>query len=274
MRGPDPAEALKRPVRASLRAARWVGTRPHYGRERGRLEPFRNLHRGERCFVFGNGPSLRGCDLGPLAAETTFVTNHFYFHPQIEALRPTYYCVSDLYFFDRGLNPDWAANLNRFPDSTTFFLPIELRRRVRTRLDRAPARIHYLRCDRHREIWSLEDMTVDVTGVLHTGDSVVLDFCLPLAHFMGFASVYLLGCDTDYGAGETAHFYEERTPSRSTDYHRDRWVGHVTRSYAIARGLFEQDDRQIYNATAGGQLEVFPRVRLADVLTGSNRQDR
>jgi hypothetical protein len=54
--------------------------------ERRRLELFRDRHCGAPCFVIGNGRSLQGRDLGPLAGETTFVANHFYFHAQLDVL--------------------------------------------------------------------------------------------------------------------------------------------------------------------------------------------
>src|SRR5262249_55586718 len=131
--------------------------------------------------------------------------------------------------------------------------------------------MHYLRCNRRRQIWSLEDIAVDATSTLYTGDSVILDFCLPLAHFMGFSAIYLLGCDTDYSSREAAHFYAASTPSRAAEYHRDRWYGNVTRSYAVARRRFEAEGRRIFNATNGGRLEVFPRVCLKDILASDKR---
>lgn len=252
------------------RLARCVEIRCHHALERRRLERFRGCHRGARCFVIGNGPSLRGRDLAPLAAEATFVANHFYLHPQLQALRPTYYCASDLSFFDRSIQPTWSEDLARLPGSTVLFLPVELRRHLRSTGLGAHPSVHYLRCDRTREIWRLGRMNVDATGVLATGDSVILDFCLPLAHFMGFAEVYLLGCDTDYGSSDGAiHFYAAQTPSRSFEYHRDTWYRNVTASYAVARAVFEASGRRVRNATDGGRLEVFPRVDLADVLGGA-----
>ncbi len=255
---------------ALRRAVQRVGIPIRHALERRRLERFRDRHRGDRCFVIGNGPSLRGRDLSPLACEVTFATNHFYFHPQVELLQPTYYCVSDLSFFDTRIHPEWPRHLSRFPGGTVFFLPVELKRRVRASALRERPGIHYLRCDRTHEIWRVGEMRVDATGVLGTGDSVILDFCLPLAHFMGFSEVYLLGCDTDYGSGSgPTHFYESCTPSRLVEYHRDTWYENVTRSYTVAKGLFEAAGRRIYNATTGGRLEVFPRVSLEDALRRS-----
>lgn len=255
-------------VQALLGALRHVGVLRHHALvERRRLEGLRERHRGSRCFVIGNGPSLRQEDLRALERECTFVTNHFYLHPQLGTMRPTYYCVSDLSFFASALHPQWADHLSRFPAATVFFLPAELRRRVGWSRIRERPDVYYLRCNRTRKIWRLGAMSVDATRVFDTGDSVVLDFCLPLAHFMGFSEVYLLGCDTDYGTGaDAAHFYTAPTPSRSSEYHRAMWYPNVTGSYAVARRVFEASGRRIYNATAGGRLEVFPRVRLQDVL--------
>src|SRR5712692_1717642 len=54
-----------------------------YGALIKRNEIFRDRHRGQRCFVIGNGPSLKDQDLSPLANEITLVTNSFYVHPII-----------------------------------------------------------------------------------------------------------------------------------------------------------------------------------------------
>ena len=38
---------------------------------------FNNIHKGERCFILGNGPSLREVDLGLLENEFVFTCNFF-----------------------------------------------------------------------------------------------------------------------------------------------------------------------------------------------------
>ena len=43
-----------------------------------RLEALRDRHRGERCFVIGNGPSLQRTDLTKLRGERTFGLNRIY----------------------------------------------------------------------------------------------------------------------------------------------------------------------------------------------------
>ena len=65
-----------------------------------RNEVFRNRHQGQRCFVIGNGPSLKTQDLAPLANEITLVTNTFHIHPLVgDNWQPSYYFLSDPQYF-------------------------------------------------------------------------------------------------------------------------------------------------------------------------------
>ena len=43
-----------------------------------RLEEYHNKHRGRRCFLIGNGPSLKQTDMSRLKGEFTFGTNRIY----------------------------------------------------------------------------------------------------------------------------------------------------------------------------------------------------
>src|SRR5258706_13694413 len=51
----------------------------------------KDIHSGKRCFVIGNGPSLREQDIRPLAREITFAANSFFEHEHVDIVRPTYY---------------------------------------------------------------------------------------------------------------------------------------------------------------------------------------
>ena len=47
-------------------------------RSKRELAAFRDIHRGERCFIIGNGPSLNQTDLARLEGEYTFGMNRIY----------------------------------------------------------------------------------------------------------------------------------------------------------------------------------------------------
>lgn len=62
-----------------------------------RLAALRDRHRGERCFILGNGPSLKRTDLSKLRNETTFGLNRIYLaFPEMGFETSYYLCVNDL----------------------------------------------------------------------------------------------------------------------------------------------------------------------------------
>lgn len=235
-----------------------------------RLRRFRNCHAGRRCFLVGNGPSLRAQDLSPMRGELVFVTNRFVLHPQHDLIAPTYFCASDAKFMRDNMTPLVASLLAEKAAKMTCFFPHKLKGILSRRGRFARQRSFYLRWNGKR-IWRADAMSLDPTEGIYVGESVILDFCLPLAYYMGCREVYLVGCDTNYGLDRApdysqGYFYDvkENPPFLRSD-HGTVWYSHVCRSYEIAKRLFEADGRRIYNATAGGKLEVFPRVTLDDV---------
>ncbi len=74
--------------------------------------------------------------------------------------------------------------------------------------------------------------------------------------------VYLVGCDMGYRDGEVNHFDENYTQGvgelRNARYNElDILAAHM-----IAARTFPN---RIFNATVGGNLEVYPRVKLEDI---------
>src|SRR5213080_2831036 len=87
---------------------------------------FERLHvdRG-RCFVIGNGPSLKTQDLRPLANEIVIAANSFFQHPDHRIVAPKYYCVGDSDFVaDRPNSVAWLRELEAsMPETNLFVLP-------------------------------------------------------------------------------------------------------------------------------------------------------
>ncbi len=71
-------------VRRSLVLSVWAAqealdlVNPAFWSNHRRIEHFRDRHRGERCFILGNGPSLIRLDLSKLRGERTFGLNRIY----------------------------------------------------------------------------------------------------------------------------------------------------------------------------------------------------
>ena len=62
-----------------------------------RLRKYKDIHRGERCFIIGNGPSLKQLDLTLLKNEYTFGMNRIYMAFEEMGFSTSYYvCMNDL----------------------------------------------------------------------------------------------------------------------------------------------------------------------------------
>lgn len=241
-----------------------------YGRQLGALK---ELHAGKRCFIIGNGPSLKMHDLTKLAGEQKFATNMFLLHPDLGAMHLDFFCASDqIHWQVNGGFPEvWKAAFRRLPYCRFFFekacTPIF--RRTPELQDRE---VYFLNLDERRRVFAGEFST-DVTRRTAWGATVVVDFCLPLAYYMGFREVFLLGCDCDYQRDRSASFEQAFFYDRSLDPRRiPEWTGtpaHVQTmfdAYRVVKRVFEADGRKIYNAGHGGKLEVFERVRYDDLF--------
>lgn len=243
--------------------------------ERLRIGKFKNIHRHyKRCFIVGNGPSIKKQDLTLLRDEIVFVTNSFVLHEQYEDIAPTYYCVSDPRFFLGEVNPEWGEFMREKTRDTVKFLPLSARKIVARSGLLTGHSVYYLNY-LPRHIWELGAMNLDPSKGVYSGDSVIIDFCLPLAFYMGFSEIYLLGCETDYALDKTTdysegYFYDVNkvtAPRQSREYHSNNWYYNVITSYEVADRFFRANGRRIYNATIGGKLEVFPRVKYEDIIS-------
>ncbi|HIO72637.1 MAG TPA: hypothetical protein EYN38_05980 [Flavobacteriales bacterium] len=97
--------------------------------------------------------------------------------------------------------------------------------------------------------------------------------CIPLAIYMGFEELILMGCETDYVGAENGskHPYFYDLTKHSTSFQRDsnnnkRWQLEVLESYRIVKEEVRGLGIKIFNATPSGSLDVFPRVSYNDVI--------
>lgn len=75
---------------------------------------------------------------------------------------------------------------------------------------------------------------------------------------MGFREVYLIGCDC---SSKGSHSYASKDSNVTGN---DDWET-LFETYEVCKRAYEHDGRTIYNATVGGKLEVFERVKLGDL---------
>ncbi|HEY0007112.1 MAG TPA: hypothetical protein VGB55_00165, partial [Tepidisphaeraceae bacterium] len=80
--------------RRQLAFNRWLERQDtRYRTSMRRLPRYHNKHAGQRCFILGNGPSLKQTDLTLLKNEVTFGLNRIYMNFDAMGYETTYHVV-------------------------------------------------------------------------------------------------------------------------------------------------------------------------------------
>ena len=238
-----------------------------YGKQ---IKLFKDKHKGQRCFIIGNGPSLRVEDLELLKDEITFASNYIFKMYDQTQWRPTYYCNSDLGVLQKIKNEPlfWKseAKCNFFQYNARFILENGFPEN---------SVCVYLR--------ELKNQAVAFSSTI---DKIVYDaatvtyIMLQLACYMGFSEIYLLGIDHNYSTtvdskGEIKrhqirdHFYSRRT-EKDNDGGGVAFIEKMEKGYRTARVIAEKKKIAIRNVTRGGKLEIFERMNLEELFLGRN----
>lgn len=250
---------------------------PHRTRARVTPEDFaffnsmRNRYKGQRCFVLGNGPSLRVSDLELLKDEITFAANKIYLCFDQTDWRPTFYSVEDLLVAQNCRAEILAVDRTTkiFADHMLPYLPRQ-------------ANHHYARWLPPTDNRSpFREFSTDLSKGICWGSTITYSM-LQMAVHMGFTEIYILGLDHSYvepktreGAalvseGEVNHFHPDyRKPGEKWHY---PVLDRLENSYQFAKDYCDSIGVRIYNASRFSKLEVFPRARLNEVIVEQEKK--
>ena len=239
---------------AFSRAAQWPAATLHPLRRESirHLAALRNQHGGQRCFIIGNGPSLKQTDLTRLRGEVTFGMNRFYMLFEELGFTTTYFLSVNSLVIEQC-----AADLLRLP------LPKFVSWRSRGVIQPAEDLIYL------HTTFTGPRFARDARGRLWEGATVTY-VALQLAFYMGFRQVILIGVDhnfTTQGKPNTTVVSQGDDPNHfSPGYFGKgfRWqlpdLETSERAYHMARQAYQQSGREVLDATVGGKLSVFPKV--------------
>jgi hypothetical protein len=226
--------------------------------ERTKIRSYKNKYQGKRCFIIATGPSLNSTNIQLLSGEHTFAVKSFILSG-IEKFHvvPSFFCWSDRATLLDKMNLFPAAQ----PEGMICFFPFAIRRKVLSGLNWDRSKLCFIR-DIYE--WNVQKgiFSTEADHLLHCSGSVIIDYCIPLAIYMGFNPIYLVGCDQS-SPGGVRHFDGNSTPFSgiSTSWETINDAFEVVNKYACDHGI------KIYNATNGGALNVFERVSLEEVMS-------
>lgn len=159
---------------------------------------FKNRHDGERCFILGNGPSLRNEDLSKLSNEVVFAVNQIAKLDDYKSIRPDYYfCVDQVFFSLNPSDEEDAQTINTFLElknekcDPQCFIPARFKKDIR-RYGLNDLKVNYF-IDAYRMTDKYNGI-VDYSKVVPSFGTVV-QYAITMAVYMGFKEIYLLGCD-------------------------------------------------------------------------------
>lgn len=217
------------------------------------LSEMKDTQCGKRCFILGNGPSLRQTNLTKLHDEFTFGLNRIYLlFPEL-GFNTTYYvsvnylvirqCAQEIMQLQMPKFIPWGSrrDLQKVTPDTIFMNTS------------CPGR----------------GFTMDARRPLWAGATVTY-VALQLAYHLGFQQVILIGVDHNFPSkgppGQTVISQGDDPNHFSPNYFGKGFTWQLPDletseiSYRLARNAFEKDGRQVLDATIGGKLSIFPKV--------------
>jgi len=221
------------------------------------LTHFKNRHKGGRCFIVCNGPSLSEMDLTALSSEVVFGLNKIYLGLDRFGFYPRYLVVVNEKVIRQSIDYfDKLTCVKFIGDRYAGYIKSDaLNWRINSRL-------------------YVNDFSLDLNEGVQEGNTVTYA-ALQIAYYMGFERVVIIGMDHRYsyqgGTNETQILEGPDSNHFSDQYFQDlEWdTPDLQRSaiyYAKAREIFERDGRTIVDATLNGACEVFSKIDYAELF--------
>ncbi|MEK6221579.1 MAG: DUF115 domain-containing protein, partial [Chloroflexota bacterium] len=238
----------------------WPGAAFHPWRRASirQLTADKNIHTGQRCFIIGNGPSLKHMDISKLKNEVTFGMNRIYLAFPEWGFQTTYFVsINDLVI------EQCAPDIRALPMPK--YLSWHSRKHISPTDDMAFLHTTY----------TGPKFSQDIRGRVWEG-ATVTNIALQLAFHMGFKQVILIGVDHN--------FISQGTPNTTVvsqgddaDHFDTKYFGKGFRwqlpdletseiAYTMANEAYNKAGREILDATVDGKLTIFPKVKYESLF--------
>jgi hypothetical protein len=221
-------------------------------RNRRNIERYKDIHKGKRCFIIANGPSLKKINFDLLKDEITIGMNRIYLMEKENGFKPTYLVCTDIKF-----------QLNQFLEEyENIFIPCFYNWTARNIFSK-----------KKNQMFLLHRLNPNFFANIKNGfgcTNSVAYVTIQLAYYMGCTEIYIIGKDHFYNTSvypftdiisdgqENNHFikgyYSQGMIWGTPDYKSEEYA------YSIAKEYFDKNNRIIKDATIEGKLRIFEKV--------------
>lgn len=218
---------------------------------------YKNLHKGEKCFILGTGPSLEGLtkkEINFLEDEIVFGVNSFYKVTFLSSVKPRYYVLAD--------NNYWGIASYTFKDIRNTYYDCHPTFITDVRASR------YLEDDTDAMFFYAKNYPIkskfrgDLSGNVSITMNVV-SFSIIAAIYMGFKEIYLLGCDYNlFCQKHNLHCYDDteeknELPTYNLAFYLKYYALTTEFHYHISE-YAKKNKVKIINLTDGSLLDAYP----------------
>lgn len=238
----------------------------HYNKTKyGRLiASLKNKYAGKRCFLVGNGPSLKAEDLTLLHQnnEITFGFNRIYNIFDKTSWRPTFYISQDEKMLGGCIDDVNSMKIEHK------FVPAQLNWYFDIKINEAIYFNIVSQISENPEEYLFSD---DASKCLYNS-STGMYTAAQLAVYMGFKEIYFIGVDHHFrtsmnNKGEIVvdNTVKDYFTEKYNEDKKDLYIPNTEKStltYVAMKNHCEQRNVSVLNATRGGKLEVFERVNF------------
>jgi hypothetical protein len=175
-----------------------------------RNRKFKDIHKGESCYIFGNGVSLKDMNFNHYGDKIGFGCNFLFFHKDFNKLNVRYYTEPPPYWY----YPYWKNPYTGEKDINRLSL---LQRKYQKRYDSIKYFVnlsnlpvlfgHNIFYLHHFGAKTPDTKSFDLSGkYFYTG---ALHAMIGMAIYMGFSKALLIGCDYTHSPQRILHYYEK-----------------------------------------------------------------
>lgn len=232
--------------------------------DRLRVQRYKDIHKGERCFIVATGPSQNEDDLNMLKDEITFTVNSGYKAYEKTKWRATYYVMMD---------DNAGAMLKEALSGSHDYLGVFYNPQIYNYIPNGKEiglvtdakelfMINTIWNKLFPRLFPIVRFSDDISKKIYCGKTVILA-CIQIAAYMGFDKIYLTGVDCNYS------WDKQHSDIMSYDLSKEAKELVINKSGNLMLMQFEAlaevlrtKGIHVYNATRGGKLEAFPRVDL------------
>jgi len=242
----------------------------------------KNIHRGGRCFILCNGPSIIMQNISQLKNEYVFSVSRGYFHKDYNTIKPQYHCLPQLTYTDYFTHEHALSLLREIDEKigdASIFINYTEEKLVNDFGLFKNRKVFYLTLG-----GGIDENRKDIIDICHIAPAVqsVPIMALIIAMYMGFSTIYLLGTEHDsFATGYYRYFYDNQVTStdfavatngdiRCTLYQELRAYTILWEQYLHLNNIAESNGIKIFNATQGGKLDVFERVDFDTLFIQKN----